>query len=438
MKTLVLSLLSLAGLGLLAPHVALKPEDRAKSIATSFKPFEPKVKTRHDEKFFYVESDGIPDHELMVGITAWQQQVPIPQPYIGANAWRFPLFPEAAEKPMSAKTGFFRGAIAIAANGIPIFNPIKNDGRTDTNLAGELDQFGGHGGRSDDYHYHLAPLHLVSKLGEDKPIAYALDGYGIYGLKCEGGQAPADLDAFNGHSTRERGYHYHATKTYPYLNGGFHGHVTEREGQVDPQPRAVGVRPALPPLRGAKITGFKREGAKTTLTYTLAGATHTVSYAIGSDGKYTFVFTDPDGKSRTEVYDAPRSGGRRGDFQGGRGGQPAAQDEDQPRKPWIVAHGKELDTNGDGAVTLGEINALVDAAWKEVAGGQTSLKIEELISARPARNVIGGYLKGHAKEFDASSDGAITLDEVKGEFSRLLHRADTDHDHQLSGKEVEG
>ena len=62
----------------------------------SFAPFSPKVKTRADEKFFYVESDGLPAHNMMVGITAWQQQVPLPQPYSGDNSWRFPLAPVPA------------------------------------------------------------------------------------------------------------------------------------------------------------------------------------------------------------------------------------------------------------------------------------------------------------------------------------------------------
>ena len=61
---------------------------------------------------------------------------------------------------------------------------------------------------------------------------------------------------------RRSGYHYHASKKYPYVNGGFHGEVVEREGQVDPQPRAQPVRPDLPPLRGAKITGFDRRAGR--------------------------------------------------------------------------------------------------------------------------------------------------------------------------------
>ena len=85
----------------------------------------------------------MPDHHMMVGIRAWNQQVPIPQQYSGNNAFRLPFQTRFADSPVSGEETLFRGAIAITANGIPIFNPIKQDGRTDTNLAGELDEFGG-------------------------------------------------------------------------------------------------------------------------------------------------------------------------------------------------------------------------------------------------------------------------------------------------------
>ena len=108
--------------------------------AAPFNHFAPLVQTRFDDNFLYIESNSIPDHPMMIGITAWQQQVPLPQPYNGNNAWRIPLHPVVAKNPLSAKDNFFRGAIALAANGVPIFNPIKNDDKTDTLLAGELDQ----------------------------------------------------------------------------------------------------------------------------------------------------------------------------------------------------------------------------------------------------------------------------------------------------------
>ena len=293
------------------------------AIAETFEPFAKlnAVKYRQDDDFFYVESNSMPDHRMMVGITAWQQQVPIPQPYFGDNAWRIPLDPVVAKNPMSAKSHFFRGAIALAANGVPIFNPIKNDGRTDTLLAGELDEFGGHCGRGDDYHYHIAPTHLQGIVGKDKPIAYALDGYPIYGYTEPDGSEVQGLDEFNGHSTPQLGYHYHATKKYPYLNGGFHGEVKEVDGQVDPQPRAGGVREALPPLRGAKITGFESKDNKSfSIKVEVGRETRYVNYFLNQDGSVKFDFVDGNGKVKTETYSPRQRGPGGGERRGGPGG----------------------------------------------------------------------------------------------------------------------
>src|ERR1041384_3867001 len=152
-----------------------KPLGDPPELAAIFKPFDKKVALNWDKQFLYVDSDGMPEHAMMVGITAWQQQVPLPQPYTGDNAWRLPLHPVKADKPVSAKTHFFRGAIALAANGVPVFNPIQNDGHPDPSPAGELDDPGGHSGRADHYHYHIAPMFLEKIVGPGKPIAVALD-----------------------------------------------------------------------------------------------------------------------------------------------------------------------------------------------------------------------------------------------------------------------
>ena len=75
---------------------------------------------------------------------------------------------------MSTKNISFAGRfVALAVNGVPIFNPIKNNGKTDTLLAGELDRWGGHCGRADDYHYHIAPVHLEKIVGAGNPVAVA-------------------------------------------------------------------------------------------------------------------------------------------------------------------------------------------------------------------------------------------------------------------------
>src|SRR5205814_9115372 len=142
--------------------------------------------------------NGFPDHPMMVGIKAWQQQVPLPQPYTDKNAWQIPLKPRLAEKPISAKTALFSGAIAVAVNGVPIFNALNNRGE-DSFLIGELDEFGGHSGRADDYHYHIAPLHFIKVVGPTAPIAFTLDGFPIYGLTEPDVSPPEHPDALHGH-----------------------------------------------------------------------------------------------------------------------------------------------------------------------------------------------------------------------------------------------
>ena len=315
-----------------APRVDGAGAATAPAQAEPFARFEPFVHTRWDDEWLYVESDGLPHapgtHPLMVGIRSWQQQVPLPQAYRGDNAWRIPMRPVPAVEPLSARTLFRRGAIALAANGVPIFNPLNNRG-DDAFLAGELDEYGGHAGRADDYHYHVAPLALAKVLGPELPIAYALDGYPIYGLfdpaaapgaaeACPlGGRDP--LDQFNGHAGRtaagEPGpYHYHASRSYPYVNGGFHGRVRIEDDQVEPQPRATPVRQWLTPLRGATITEWAEKGPDSwMLAYVQDGARHEVDYRRIEDpagARVEFRFLDPDGRSRTESY--PLTPGPRG------------------------------------------------------------------------------------------------------------------------------
>lgn len=433
------------GSGVAGAFYAQDAKSRVAEITKPFAKFAPGVKTRADEKNFYVESNGLPDHEMMTGITAWQQQVPLPQKYVGANAWQFPLFPIPAKEPMSAKTNFFRGAIAIAANGVPIFNPIKNDGRTDTLLAGELDKWGGHSGRGDDYHYHIAPVALQEKLGKDLPVAYALDGYAIYGLTEPDGTTPKDLDSFNGHTTAKLGYHYHATRTYPYLNGGFHGEVVEKGGQVDPQPRATSPREATAPLRGAKITGFKtlEPNKSYSLTYTIDGKTSKVNYQINTDGSVKFDFVDPEGYVKSETYKGrpERGGGRGQQGQGGQGGQGRGGElgpPPGPRKPWFVDHAKGLDTNKDGEVTKEEVTIQCKEAFKGYAGTSDSIKVEDLPNLRTVRNEVGGFMKVHAKELDQNSDGKVTEKETIDTMLRMFDKQDKNGDGKLSGSELEG
>jgi len=256
-----------------------------------------KVNTHHDDQYFYIESDGLPDHEMMTGITNWQQQVPISHDYSGKNSWAIPMQPQLVANPLSTKENFMKGAIAVAANGIPIFNPLNNRGE-DANAIGELDRWGGHCGRADDYHYHLPPTHLQSKVGDGKPIAYALDGFPVYG------ETTQQLDEYLGRFNADSSYQYHAVKEYPYLIAAMRGKVeinprtSAPENEISPQAKTNGVRPALSPLRGAAITDFKKiHPNQYELTYRLKNQTYSINYGWDDNGQYSFEFINPDGTS---------------------------------------------------------------------------------------------------------------------------------------------
>ena len=266
-----------------------------------FSAFSKSVKVTKSRNYYLVESNGIPSHSMMVGIKSWQQQIPTIQNYAGINSWSIPIKPIISSNPISAKDHFLRGAIALAVNGVPIFNALNNRG-DDALLVGELDDWGGHCGRADDYHYHVAPLHLQNIVGKKAPIAYALDGFPIYGETEINGKAVTGLDSFNGHFDTKKNYHYHGTKTYPYINGGFKGEVKEIEGQVNPQAETKAFRPPGEPLRGATITDLMRTGSDNyDLTYSLNGANYHMKYTATLTN-VDIQFIDANGSIRSESY----------------------------------------------------------------------------------------------------------------------------------------
>ncbi len=274
---------------------------------SAFMPFKPKVATHWDDDWFYVESRGLAEHEMMAGIVSWQQQVPIPQCYIGANAWQIPLSPELADTVIPVdEVHFTRGALAVAVNGIPIFNPHTNTG-VDAYLDGQLDEFGGHSGRADDYHYHIAPLHLYTQTQPTRPIAFGLDGYAVYGDTEPEGVPMMPLDTNHGHFGLDGIYHYHGTAEAPYMIGNMVGHVTEdTTHQIVPQAQAHPVRPALTPLQGAVIISHTPNADTTgfTLVYTHNGATDSIVYDWTAAGVYTYRFY-VNGAETTQVYNGP-------------------------------------------------------------------------------------------------------------------------------------
>lgn len=145
------------------------------------------VECRNNQLIF--KSTGLPNksHILMEGIVATNQQFPTTHQY------EFKIKTNPKKSASKFKTD--AGAIGVAVNGVPIFDPStqgkvdkKTGKRPHTLLMGELDKCGGHAGRGDDYHYHIAPVCLIEELGqqaieiEKAPIGFAADGFPIHAL----------------------------------------------------------------------------------------------------------------------------------------------------------------------------------------------------------------------------------------------------------------
>jgi len=132
-----------------------------------------------------------------------------------------------------------------------MFNALNNRGEYAADV-GELNKWGGHSGRADDYHCHLAPEHLEETVGKGNPIAYALDGYPLYTQK---------LDKYLGKFNKDGSYQYHAIDHQPYFIAGLRGEVqtdspaNAPEDQITPQARTRPVRTKqYGPLAVASIT----------------------------------------------------------------------------------------------------------------------------------------------------------------------------------------
>ncbi len=137
-------------------------------------------------------------------------------------------------------------SIGITVNGLAIFNNAAAPPDVLKNEAVSFDSYSGHPESTGTYHHHAAvPMvcdgtTLVSNsasCNNSKLIGIALDGYAIYGQKCDKGTsstsddtAPTDLDSLHGHTAvtthfSTATYHYHyaydATATIYTLMGSY-------------------------------------------------------------------------------------------------------------------------------------------------------------------------------------------------------------------------
>ena len=187
-----------------------------------------------DDEEIIIESNGIPEHDVMIGIAqgGWNGQWPEEQDYVGINAFMLPGTPIMQDSP----TIVVGNAAGVAANGIPIFLPqspgkigdsdcldieITNDGIYGTDecirdpvTAGEMDECGGHTGRGNDYHYHSTPKCLIEELYESDIAGYMMDGIPIYAIIEDDSE---EYDECGGYISPNGDVYYAFTDSYPYV-----------------------------------------------------------------------------------------------------------------------------------------------------------------------------------------------------------------------------
>ncbi|KZN43634.1 hypothetical protein N474_20445 [Pseudoalteromonas luteoviolacea CPMOR-2] len=227
-----------------------------------------------DANYAYVTSDTYPDHDLMNGITATNEQIPVPA--VGYAA-PIKLEPHTAANPTTIDA-----ALGVAVNGVPIYDYsaageldlFNYDPSIDTVKLGQLDNCGGHAGRGDDYHYHAAPTCMMASmenLTDESIIGWGYDGYPLYGFNHPDGSAivEGDLELCNGYPDETYGYRYHLSTTPPYV---FQCLV----GEVD-----TNVLPRVAPLTGGADRGDLRPPA---------GDVQNLTHTVSSDGKRTMSY----------------------------------------------------------------------------------------------------------------------------------------------------
>ncbi len=212
-----------------------------------------------DDEWAYVETEsGMPEHEMMAGITGWIMRVPLPYQYVGDGAWRFPVEPTWLDAHAETHS---RGPVAMVVNGVPLYHydkrPIDTfddsyiyESKFDTVTQGELDRCGGHAGEGDDYHYHYAPVCLLDDHDLNLPVGFTLGGAQIFygtgaddyygdGRYSDINNLPDEsLDECNAIQLADGSYIYYTTSEPPYIVG-CHHEAVDWSIQIE----ASGMRP---------------------------------------------------------------------------------------------------------------------------------------------------------------------------------------------------
>lgn len=191
----------------------------------------PNMEISHDQEHLIIKSQGYPNHPTAIFPNSDNPNEIRVQDF----TFRLPLVPRKSD----TITRLPRGPIGMSLNGVVFFNPFEMEGLNAVAGYDEvwLDSCCGHPQQSGVYHYHKYPTCVKSPFIDEgkshSPIlGIAFDGFPLYGpYESDGSMAmelkgPEALDACNGHSDPERGYHYHVTPNrFPYILGGYAGVV---------------------------------------------------------------------------------------------------------------------------------------------------------------------------------------------------------------------
>jgi formylglycine-generating enzyme required for sulfatase activity len=148
-----------------------------------------------------------------------------------------------------------------------------------------------------------------------------------------------------------------------------------------------------------------------------------------------------DAESRPVIKPTPVQNVKRGDGgrqKGGRRQEGKQPTGGKPDKPWLLEHAKELDVDGDGAVSRQE---MLDEAEK--AFGLYDVNHDETIEPSElkggmVKSTMGGFIKLHSAELDSTSDGSIAKAEMLEVSGKLFDKSDKNRDGKLTADEPVG
>ena len=286
---------AIAVLATLGASAAFAHDDHCTVVAASVTAagFDDSVSVNCTDTHATFQSDTYPDHELMTGIVATNEQVPVPA---RAYAAPIPLNPTLGSQPQTRDA-----ALGVAVNGVPIFDytgggEMSLDDLThhqqqhDTLQTQQLDVCGGHAGRGDDYHYHVKPVCMIDQManaGDDAIIGWAFDGFPIYGDNNPDSTPVAvdALDMCNGQPDETFGYRYHTTREAPYIIQCLMGEIGDlrdlpRVAPLMPAGGGAGLDPGRPPRGGVEGLVFSQDAdGGRSMDYSYEGEDYFIRYA---------------------------------------------------------------------------------------------------------------------------------------------------------------